>query len=103
MNEPEVLLLDEPTSGADPVTRRHILELLQMFMENESHSILFSTHLTEDLDRIADRIVLIDNGRILLNEEKEAMKQRFARNEDHLPAIEEIMVYVKEQKREVWR
>ncbi|MBR5474119.1 MAG: ABC transporter ATP-binding protein [Lachnospiraceae bacterium] len=102
---PEVLLLDEPTSGVDPVTRRQMLEVLQEFMEDENHTILFSTHLTEDLDKIADRVVLIENGKIVLDEEKEQLKARFSGIKGRMPAIDEIMeyVYVQKKEREVWR
>lgn len=102
---PEVLLLDEPTSGVDPVTRRQMLEVLQEFMEDETHAILFSTHLTEDLDKIADRVVLIENGKIVLDEEKEQLKARFSGIKGRMPAIDEIMEYVYVQKKEweVWR
>jgi len=101
----EVLLLDEPTSGVDPVTRRQMLEVLQEFMEDETHAILFSTHLTEDLDKIADRVVLIENGKIVLDEEKERLKERFSALKGRMPAIDEIMeyVYLQKKEREVWR
>jgi len=70
-HHPELLILDEPTSGLDPVVRSEILELFLKFLEDENHTILFSTHITSDLEHIADYIIFIDNGTILLAEEKD--------------------------------
>jgi len=72
-HRPQLLILDEPTSGLDPVIRREILEILAKFIEDGTRSILFSTHITEDLDKIADYIVLIDNGSLLVATEKEEL------------------------------
>ena len=59
----EFLILDEPTSGLDPLIRAGILELLKEFMENGGRGVLFSTHITSDLDKIADLLILMDGGR----------------------------------------
>lgn len=61
---PEFIILDEPTANLDPVARHEILELLYETMQDENNTILFSTHITSDLDKIADIITLIDNGNI---------------------------------------
>lgn len=61
----ELLILDEPTSGLDPVARDELLELFQQLIEDGSRSILFSTHITSDLDKCADFITYIKNGKIL--------------------------------------
>lgn len=92
--KPEILILDEPTSGVDPISRNDMMKLLQEFMENEEHSILFSTHITSDLDRIADYIVLVDQGRVLIDEEKEDLKIKYAGKGEPLPEIETIMYKV---------
>lgn len=97
---PETLVLDEPTTGVDPISRREMLDLMQEFMEEENHSILFSTHITGDLDRIADEVAMVSGGRILFREEKEALKQKMASPDGTLPEIEEIMEHV---AREGWR
>lgn len=60
-----VLILDEPTSGLDPQMRDEFVELIQDFMEDENHTVLFSTHITQDLEAIADYIVYIDSGQIV--------------------------------------
>lgn len=69
----DILILDEPTAGIDPFDRNSVVELIQEFMWNENHTVLFSTHITEDLDRIADYIAMIDGGRIRFMEEKERL------------------------------
>lgn len=59
-----LLLLDEPTSGLDPVARDELVGILRTFLTDEAHSVLFSTHITSDLERIADYVTLINDGRI---------------------------------------
>lgn len=62
-HKPKLLILDEPTSGLDPVVRTEVLEIFQKFIEDENHSILLSTHITSDLEHIADEIIFIDKGK----------------------------------------
>ncbi|WP_017549457.1 ABC transporter ATP-binding protein [Salinicoccus carnicancri] len=69
----ELLILDEPTSNLAPTFRMELLDILQELMIDGEITILFSTHITSDLERIADYIVMIDNGEILFNMEKEAL------------------------------
>lgn len=64
-HEAEVLLLDEPTSGLDPLARDELLEILAEYLLDERRSVLFSTHITSDLERIADYVAVIDGGRIV--------------------------------------
>lgn len=73
----DVLILDEPTSGIDPFDRNEIISLIQEYMLDENHTVIFSTHITEDLDKIADYIVMLDDGRITIDEEKDSLCQRF--------------------------
>lgn len=73
----DLLIMDEPTSGLDPIFRRELLELLSEHIQDEKKSILFSTHNTTDLDRIADYIVFINEGRIIFNEMKETITERY--------------------------
>ncbi len=70
-HRPKLLLLDEPTSGLDPIVRDEVLELFQQFMEQEEHAILFSSHITSDLEKIADTITFIHEGEILFSENKD--------------------------------
>lgn len=73
----DTLILDEPTSGVDPYDRNELTTLIQEFMMDENHAVLFSTHITEDLDKIADYIVMMDNGKILFSEDKESLTEKF--------------------------
>jgi len=67
----KLLILDEPTSGLDPVARDNLLEVFQELVEEGEISILFSTHITSDLEKCADYITYIDNGQIINSSEKE--------------------------------
>ncbi|MDI9520374.1 MAG: ABC transporter ATP-binding protein [Bacillota bacterium] len=73
----ELLIMDEPTAGLDPVFRRELLDILMDVIQREENSILFSTHITSDLDRIADYITFINEGRIVLSEEKDRLYERY--------------------------
>jgi len=73
----KLLILDEPTSGIDPYDRNELMTLIQEYMIDESNTVLFSTHITEDLDKIADYIVMLDRGRVILDEDKESLTQNY--------------------------
>lgn len=77
-HNPELLILDEPTSGLDPIARSEILDIFEDFIQNENHSIFVSSHITSDLSRIADYIIFINNGEIILNEEKDYLLENYA-------------------------
>lgn len=72
-HRPELLMLDEATAGLDPIARDEILDILRDFMLDESHAILMSTHITSDLEKIADEVVCIDNGNMLFSIRKESI------------------------------
>ncbi len=76
---PELLILDEPAASLDPVARREFLRSLLELCQREQHTILFSTHITSDLERVASHIALLKNGRILLFDELDALKDRVKR------------------------
>lgn len=67
----DFLILDEPSSGLDPYARDQLLEELAGFMTDESHAVLFSTHITSDLERIADYVTVIDAGRLVASTTKD--------------------------------
>lgn len=67
----ELLIMDEPTSGLDPLIRSQLLKVLTEYMENGGKGVFFSTHITSDLDKIADMLIMINNGRIIFQEEKD--------------------------------
>lgn len=89
-HNPKILLLDEPTGGLDPVAREEILDNLQEFVEDGKHTVLLSTHITTDLDRIADRILMISNGALVLDDEKDSLLENYCivkGNSDQLSQI----------------
>lgn len=66
-HNPKLLILDEPTSGLDPVVRNEILDMFLKFIKDDDHTILLSTHITTDLEHVADHIIFIDNGLKILD------------------------------------
>jgi ABC-2 type transport system ATP-binding protein len=76
---PKLLVLDEPTTGLDPVARHEILRELTAVMVEDGRSVLFSSHNTQDVEQISDQITFIDRGRILDSMDKEAYLDRWRR------------------------
>ena len=72
-HEPKLLLLDEATSGLDPVARQDILDMLMEFTREEAHSVLFSSHIADDLEKVCDYVTFLHGGKVLLSEEKDAL------------------------------
>ena len=72
-HHPKLLIMDEPTSSLDPLIRNDFLELMQSHMEIDNMTVFYSTHITTDLDKAADYIVMIYNGNILLQDEKDSI------------------------------
>lgn len=77
-HDAKLLILDEPTSGLDPMVRSDILDIMQDFIVSEEHTILFSSHITSDLERIADNITFIHKGGVILSENKLDLLERHA-------------------------
>ena len=76
--EPKLLLLDEATNGLDPVVRDEVTDLLLDFARDENHSILISSHIVSDLEKLCDTIAFLHKGRLLLCEEKDALREEYA-------------------------
>jgi len=76
-HEAKLLILDEPTSGLDPVARDELCDILADFVIDENKSVLFSTHITADLEKIADYITFILNGRIVFSGSKENLLEKY--------------------------
>ncbi|QCX33113.1 ABC transporter ATP-binding protein [Caloramator sp. E03] len=74
----EMLIMDEPTSGLDPIVRSELLDILSYIIQDENKGVLFSTHITSDLEKIADYITLINNGEILFSLEKDIIMDNYA-------------------------
>lgn len=72
-----LLILDEPTSGLDPVARDELLDILLEYIEDENNSVLFSTHITSDLDNIADFLTIINNGKVFYTGTKDQLFERY--------------------------
>ncbi len=77
VHKPKILILDEPTSGLDPVVRDEILDMFLEFIQDENNTILLSSHITSDLEHIADRIVFIDHGKLIMDEDKDEILDNY--------------------------
>lgn len=78
-HRPELLILDEPVASLDPVARRRFLESILEIAEDEQHTVLFSTHITSDLERVASHVAILDEGRIVYDDELDILKDRVKR------------------------
>lgn len=76
-HEAKLLILDEPTGGLDPVVRGEILEIFYDFTRDPQHSILISSHIISDLEKLCDYIAFLHEGRLLFCEEKDALAERY--------------------------
>lgn len=74
----KLLLLDEATSGLDPVVRDDILDVFNEFTRQENHSVLISSHIVSDLEKICDYVVFIQKGNVILSEEKDRLLEKYA-------------------------
>jgi ABC-2 type transport system ATP-binding protein len=94
-HRPKLLILDEPTSGLDPVSRSEILDVFYDFIQDEEHSILLSSHITSDLEKIADYITFVHDGKIMFSDETDKLLCNYAVikcNENKFSKIDKIDV-----------
>lgn len=101
-HDSKLLILDEATSGLDPIMRDEILDVLLEFVKQENHSILLSSHITSDLEKIADYIVFIHNGEIILNKTKDELIYEYgvircSENDFHNILSEDILSSMKKE------
>lgn len=98
----ELLIMDEPTSGLDPLIRNELLEILATLIQDEKKSVFFSTHITSDLDKIADYITFINDGRIIMKDTKDNILETYGivkGNKDVLQSIDKkYLIGVKENQ-----
>lgn len=76
-HDPKLLILDEVTSGLDPIMRDDLLDVLLDFVQDENHSILISSHISSDLERIADYITFIHNGKLVFTKSKDVLRYEY--------------------------
>ena len=76
-HRPEVLLLDEPTAGLDPIVRDEVLEIFREFNEAEDHAILISSHILSDLEKLCDYIAFLHQGKLLFCQEKDRLLESY--------------------------
>lgn len=93
----KLLILDEPTSGLDPVSREEMNEIFRKLAQ-KGIAILFSTHITSDLEKCADSITYIKNGELLLSCKKEEFIRHYTMEMGFVPTLEEIMVYIEKEE-----
>ena len=74
----ELIILDEPTSGLDPVARDELLDILSEYIEDENRGVLFSTHITADVERIADYVTILHNGKVWFTGTKDDLSEKYA-------------------------
>ena len=77
-HHPKLLILDEPTSGLDPIVRNEILDIFLDFIQDEEHSILMSSHITTDLEKVADYIIFLHQGKIIFSDAKDDLLTDYA-------------------------
>ena len=76
-HDADLIIMDEPTTGLDPLFRREFLEMLSEIMQSEEKAVLFSTHITSDLDRVADYVIFIENGDLLCSLWKDELQEKW--------------------------
>ncbi|SFB21614.1 ABC-2 type transport system ATP-binding protein [Acetitomaculum ruminis DSM 5522] len=89
--ETKILILDEATNGLDPIAKDSLMTTLQEYIEDGEKSIFFSTHVVSDLEQIADFVVMIENGKLVINEQKEELLENYLivkGNESELKGLE---------------
>src|SRR5438128_479577 len=97
---PELLVLDEPSSGLDPIVRRDIMEAIIRAIAEEGRTVLFSSHLLHEVERVADRVAMIDKGRIVIDAPLDEIKEthrcltiRFAEAQPRPPVLAGVLTW----------
>jgi ABC-type multidrug transport system ATPase subunit len=90
-HRPELLVLDEPSSGLDPIVRRDILGAVMRTIADEGRTVLFSSHLLEEVEQVADHVTIINHGRIVLSAPLSEIKEAH-RVDGRVPSLDEIFI-----------
>jgi ABC-2 type transport system ATP-binding protein len=99
-HNPDLMILDEPTAGLDPVIRREVLELLRTFPENGKKSVIISSHITDDITRIADYVTYLIEGKIALSEAKDELLAKWKRIHFKKGALDDGIVNTLKSRKE---
>lgn len=91
LNEPDLLYLDEPTVGVDAQSRNYILETIRKINKEKGTTVIYTSHYMDEIEQVADDIAVIDAGRIVLHDSKEALMTRAAAVSIHLSAMTEAV------------
>lgn len=94
---PNILILDEITSGLDPLMRIKILNLLKDFIKADKHCVLFSTHIMEDIVKVADRIVILNKGCLVADKKKEELLAQSGER-DEVKRLEDVFLRIIEER-----
>ncbi|WP_167957175.1 ABC transporter ATP-binding protein [Anaerosporobacter faecicola] len=87
VHDPEILIMDEPTVGIDPQSRNHIMNLIRS-LQAAGTTVIYISHYIEEIEELCNRVIIMDHGQILVDEEKEALKKRYVeQGMDHLESI----------------
>ena len=90
-HRPELLVLDEPSSGLDPIVRRDILEAIIRTIADEGRTVLFSSHLLDEVERVADHVTMISRGKVALSAPLHSLRESHKVGE-HVPSLDDIFV-----------
>jgi len=88
---PELLVLDEPSTGLDPLVRRNILDAIIRTIADEGRTVLFSSHLLDEVERVADHVTMISHGKIVMSAPLAAIRESH-RDGERVPSLDEIFV-----------
>lgn len=99
-HNPDLMILDEPTAGLDPVIRREVLELLRTFPANGKKSVIISSHITDDITRIADYVTFLIEGKIALSEVKDELLAKWKRIHYKKGALDDSVVKTLKSRKE---
>lgn len=89
----DLLIMDEPTSGLDPEVRRELMTILKEYIQEEGKAVFFSTHITSDLEQVADEVIIINNGKILEQRNKDELLEEYRL----IKGSKEILEYIQEK------
>ncbi len=94
LSRPKILLLDEPTTGLDPVSKREVQAVVQELKENDGTTILLTTHDMNEAEILCDRVAILHKGKLIALDTPEALKQLAPRTNGQLPSLEDVFIHL---------